>query len=117
MNAEAKLDAMAGLERSVLLYLESRAVDHGGLVDAARMNAADFKIARGWSVEGLIRFSRIPSGLWDQVRSGSRHVVELSDEAWQCAALERRRRGQKAQHPLVRDSLAYFDGIRAEASA
>ena len=39
------LDTMTSDERNLLLYLETRAVDHGGLVDAKHMNKEDMEIA------------------------------------------------------------------------
>lgn len=47
------LDTMTSDERSLLLYLETRAVDHGGKVDAQHMNKEDFDIAKKWMKKGL----------------------------------------------------------------
>ena len=77
-------------EKSLLLYLETRAVDYSGRVDGRHMNNDDMKIAKGWSESGFIRFGRL---LCAEIRSlqeryGKRvstHWVELTDEAWQFA--------------------------------
>lgn len=54
-----KLDEMSKDEKSLLLYFEVRAVDHGGRCDGRQMNADDFKIAKKWNKEGFIKFGRI----------------------------------------------------------
>jgi hypothetical protein len=98
-------------EKSLLLYLETRSVDHRGFVDAQHMNADDFKICERWEAEGFLRFSRIPSKEWkavDQYRPGVRHAVELSDLAWAVASLERKRRAERTKHQIVVLSLEHF---------
>jgi len=82
------------LERSLLLYLETRAVDYSGGVDARRMNDEDIAIAKRWNDEGFIGFGRIA---FRDVGSpttpaGSVFWCELSDEAWSIVADLRRKR-------------------------
>jgi hypothetical protein len=72
---------------SLLLYLETRAVDHAGRVDGSHMNAKDFSQAELWKSEGFIEFGRIASG--DTKKSGA-HWVRLSNDAWAIVAAERR---------------------------
>lgn len=79
------LDAMSRDERSLLLYLETRAVDHGGLVAPVHMNAADFDITKRWNEAGFLRFSRMLSEYINDTRlARSSHVVELGEMAWRC---------------------------------
>lgn len=66
-------------EVSLLLFLETRAVDHSGRVDSRFMNESDFAIAKEWNELGFVRFGRIASE--DCNPSGS-NWVELSDDAW-----------------------------------
>lgn len=80
------LDTMTSDERSLLLYLETRAVDHGGKVDAQHMNKEDFDIAKKWDEEGFVKFGRIR---FHSIVDGSRWC-ELSDEAWNLAHAERK---------------------------
>lgn len=105
-------------ERSLLLYLEARAVDHGGLVAATHMNEEDFAIANRWNREGFIRFSRIPTNLWDKIVGSSsremppRHVVEFTGASWAAVSKERRLRAERIQRAdIVPASLAHFEEL------
>jgi hypothetical protein len=82
------LDTMTSEERSLLLYFEIRAVDHGGLVDTKHMNSEDMDIADKWNEKGFIKSGRIkaPSIITYT------HWCELSEEAWKLAHAERRAR-------------------------
>ena len=78
----------AKAERSLLLYLETCAVDYDGRVCGARMNREDFEIAERWDRFGYVRFGRIEGGL--AVVSQSTHWCELSEVAWRDAHARRR---------------------------
>jgi len=82
------LDTMTSDERNLLLYLETRAVDFGGLVDAKHMNKEDMEIAEKWDKEGFVKFGRIK---FHSIAVSS-HWCELSDEAWNIAHAERKAR-------------------------
>lgn len=115
MSTEEILDAMTKEERSQLLYLETRAVDHRGFVDGRHMNADDFKICEQWAESGFLRFSRTPSRYLPAIASlspGSSSVVELSESAWLVAGLERRRRATRTQNQIVQLSLEHFEGLK-----
>lgn len=88
------LEQMTKEERSLLLYLEARAVDHFGLVDTIHMNAGDMAIAEAWNTKGFVVFGRVAAAIMPQGSRDSRptHYVELSNEAWELAHLERRAR-------------------------
>lgn len=75
-------------ELSLLLYLETCAVDHGGKVDSRYMNAADFSIVEGWKKSGYVSFGRI---CYKDITNRS-HWVELSEAAWNSAHAERKER-------------------------
>jgi len=47
------LNKMTKNERSLLLYLETRAVDYGGIVDTRHMNQDDMEIAKEWNKKVL----------------------------------------------------------------
>lgn len=81
-------------ERSLLLYLETRAVDHGGLVDTLRMNTDDFAIVERWREIGFIEFGRLTRESIERLRV-STHWVILSDDAWKTAHEERRARCER----------------------
>lgn len=54
-----KLEDMSKDERSLLLFLESCAVDYGGRVNLARMNQEEVDIAGRWNENGFVSFGRI----------------------------------------------------------
>lgn len=93
------LETMTADERNLLLYLETRAVDHGGLVDIKHMNKEDMDIAKKWNDEGFIGFGRIK---FHSITVSS-HWTELSEEAWNLAHAERKAkcvRVMARQHPI-----------------
>ena len=53
------LDDMSKDAKSLLLYLETRAVDHGGLLDERHMNDTDKTIVLGWQKQGFVEYGRI----------------------------------------------------------
>jgi len=77
-------------EKSLLLYLETRAVDYGGKVDTRHMNDIDFDIAKEWNREGFVKFGRIKSD--DIMQPNENHYCVLSDEAFELAHQERKNR-------------------------
>lgn len=86
-----KLENMSSEERSLLLYLETRAVDHGGLVDTRHMNQEDMAIAKKFNDTGFLSFGRVNSKSLKNTGLCS-HWCELSEEAWTLAHAERRAR-------------------------
>ena len=83
------LETMNADERNLLLYLETRAVDYGGIVDLKHMNKEDMKIADKWNAEGFIKSGRIK---FHSITSEGSYWCELSEEAWKLAHAERRAR-------------------------
>ena len=81
-----KLSEMTKDERSLLLYLESRATDQGGTVDARRMNKEDFDIAKRWNEDGFIEFGRVASC---DLAIDRTYWVVLTPPAWDLAHQER----------------------------
>lgn len=79
---------------SLLLYLETCAVDHGGVVEGCRMNSDEFSIAKQWNAEGYVSFVRLKFSE-AAVSKHSTHVCALSDKAWFDAHAERRRRAER----------------------
>jgi len=76
-------------ERSLLLFFESCAVEHGGLVDTRHMNDEDFAITDAWKKQGLVDYGRLASECCTKT---GQCWVKLSDEAWRLAHEERRAR-------------------------
>ena len=83
-------------ERSLLLYLETRAVDYGGLVDTRHMNDDDNKIAEKWNETEFIQYSRITIASLNTLSNKHQtHAVFLSDDAWKLAHEERLARNKR----------------------
>ncbi len=82
-------------ELSLLLFFETLAVDHRGIVDDPRkMNEQDFKIAKQWNSEGFCSFKRYTMREFNGEVKMLTHIIELSDEAWSLAHQERKARGK-----------------------
>lgn len=93
MSSAIELAHISRDELSLLLYLETQAVDYGGALESARMSNADFQIATRWHEEKFIQFERIPRAKIKTHNGIARdHRVVLSDEAWTLAHAERRAR-------------------------
>jgi hypothetical protein len=81
-------------EKSLLLYLETRVVDHNGLIDGRNMNEGDFEIAKGWAEAGFIKFGRLTMAelqciVGTKPMEHRTHFVRLSPDAWKKAHEER----------------------------
>lgn len=76
------IERMSKDEKSLLLFLETRAVDYGGRVNLAHMNEGDIKIAEKWNKDGLIEFGRI---VIRNCNSDGTHWVKLSVNAFSIA--------------------------------
>jgi len=80
-------------ELGLLLYLETRAVDHSGQVDMTHMNEADVKIVERWAAEDFISFGRVASDFIGN--GGGTSWVVLSEAAWVRVAAERKARAAR----------------------
>ena len=86
------LSEMTKDERSLLLFLETQAVEYGGLVDVRHMNEDDCNIASDWNECGFIIYERISFYSIEAVSTPTRrptHYVILSQEAFRLAHEER----------------------------
>jgi len=86
------LNKMTKNERSLLLYLETRAVDYGGIVDTRHMNQDDMEIAKEWNKKGFMGFGRIVMKYHSHEGT---HWCKFSDEAWKLAHQERKNRNER----------------------
>jgi len=73
-------------QKGLLLYLETRAVDHRGIVSTLHMNQGDLLQAAEWGKEGfLLAWRRLPWAWVDQYsesgQKGCTHFVKLSAQA------------------------------------
>lgn len=84
---------MTHKEESLLLYLESRAVDYSGRVDVSRMNQQEMVLARKWDEEGFVQFGRIK---FEDCQSNKfESYCHLSPGAYALAAEKRRERAER----------------------
>lgn len=89
-------------ELSLLLFFETAAVDRGGVLESARMNAGDFAIAKRWNESGFVRFGRIAfKDINNRGTNPSDHWCVLSEEAWIAAHAERRSRSERLTSRLT----------------
>jgi hypothetical protein len=87
------LEEMSKDERSLLLYIESCAVDYAGLVHSLKINEADYTLLKEWDASGFISWSRITFKSLQLLSDKHRTTfVRLSEEAWILAHQERRNR-------------------------
>jgi predicted metalloenzyme YecM len=77
-------------EKSLLLFLETCAVDNTGKVNVQHMNKEDMDIASRWTKDGFLEFGRICSA--DSINERTHYVI-LYDEAWTKAHEFRKERG------------------------
>jgi hypothetical protein len=78
---------------ALLLYLEARAVDHLGGLNARQLNASEHATLEQWNGIGFVRFGRISART--PARDGSSYWCELSEQAWQIAHAERKARAAR----------------------
>lgn len=82
-------------EINLLLYFETRMVDELGIVNTAKMNEDDFKIAMNWTLEGFIEFVPLEKPKIINEQKLLTHYVVLSYKAWDLAHTERVNRARK----------------------
>lgn len=91
-----KLTNFSKDERSLLLFLETQAVDYGGAVDSRHMNDDDHEIITKWNKSKFIEFGRV--AMDDIVKHSTHcrtHWVTMSDEAMNLAHEERCERAKR----------------------
>lgn len=102
-------------QRTLLLYLETCAVDHAGRVNGQHMNDDDFKQAAEWDRDGFVRFGRVAS---ECITDHGGHWVEFTDESWAAAHAERRARADRIRaRRTYRTTAEKRDGVPVPCSA
>ena len=79
-------------EQSLLLYIESCAVDCQGRLDIKKINESERQILAKWAESGLISWGRICS---DDITPNGHQWVNLSDQAHVLAAKCRMERAKR----------------------
>jgi hypothetical protein len=87
-------------EKSLVLFLETQAVDHSGLVNTSSMNGDDRTILARWIEEGFVASGRVCSESiehWGLIKPNEVRClwVRLSPEAWKAAHKERIERAER----------------------
>lgn len=89
-------------EQSILLYVETRAVDYGGLLDGMHMNNVDLEILKRWDESGFVHFGRVAlADVKSTPTSCKCYWCDLSDEAWTVAHRERKARAMRSRNTRV----------------
>lgn len=88
-------------ERSTLCYLETCAVDAGGLVEAQRMNQDDYNAIARFMGDGILQFGRIPAALLGTgANKAWTHWVVINPIGWplvsECRQLRAKQHGTLA---------------------
>lgn len=99
------IDKMTHDQKSCLLYLETCAVDHGGLVEGQRMNREDHDAAKVFQAAGLVELHRIPSFLLDHTGRPYTHWCRLTDAGFTLAHTLRQQRAM-VRGPLATEIMA-----------
>ena len=86
------IENLTSAEQNLLLYCETRAVDHGGFLDTKQINADDIAIGKRWNEEGFMTFKRATKRNFDGDIKALTYKVSLTDAAWKIVAKLRRER-------------------------
>ena len=73
------LEGLSKDEKSLLLFLETCAVDLNGRVNTKHMNDTDHEIAKKWNTEGFVGYGRI---IMADCNTQGAMWCKLSDNAW-----------------------------------
>ncbi|WP_236027618.1 MULTISPECIES: hypothetical protein [Burkholderia] len=84
-------------EYSLLLYAETVCVEYGGLLEGARMNAADMGALERFKADGILNYGRVPGRLLGTFTRGVSHWCDLTDAGWELAHKLRRARAAKSK--------------------
>jgi hypothetical protein len=82
-------------QRNVLLYVESCAVDYGGLLDNQYMNTADHDALKELAELGILTYGRIPGKLLGTFARSVTLWCDLTEAGWTLAHQLRRARAAK----------------------
>lgn len=82
-------------QRSVLVYAEHCAVEHGGLLEGIRMNPDDHTALIQLEIAGFLTSGRVPGKMLGSFRVRQvTHWCDLTDAGWDLAAQLRRARSE-----------------------
>lgn len=93
MNPDFKLDPDSRPQNSLLRFIETRAVDHGGLLAESLLSGDDNEMLAHWMMNGYISMGRVCS---EDITRDSCRWVALSEQAWRDAHAIRLDRAAKS---------------------
>ena len=105
-------------EKSILLYVETCCVDHGGLLEAQRMNKDDMDALTRLADADQLTWGRIPARFLPAANQQRKptHWARLTSQGWTLAHRLRRERSESSRGPLANavfeevDNRATFNG-------
>ncbi len=94
-------------QQSVMLYLESQAVDSGGAVESARLSGHELTSVIPSLIDaGLVEsFSRVPSSVLGAFRRSITHTADLTEAGWAFAHAARRARAARLKFAAPRSTI------------
>lgn len=85
-------------QKSIILYVEARCVDHDGLLRGEQMNSDDHANLKAFQESGHLTYGRVPAMMLPQLR-GQTHWATLNDAGWELAHSLRKERGGRIVGP------------------
>jgi hypothetical protein len=89
----AELRDLSREERSLLLFVETCAVDHAGAMSSKHLSSDDQKLLDRWNETGFVQSGRICFKDAERIKRGQ--WCELSEDAWLLSRQERRERAER----------------------
>ena len=83
---------LSGYEAQLLLYVETRCVDHTGLLDNRHLNDEDRATLKDWNETGYVKSGRL---VFKFIGGGKSIWSRMSEEAWKEAHRQRRLRAER----------------------
>lgn len=122
MTTTTTLDTITRDQRSILMYAETCAVDHGGLLEGIRMNKDDHAALAELAAAGILTHGRIPGkllGTFAAHRIQPSHWCDLTEAGWELAHALRQARAARPHQPreIVNAVLAERATVTADVSA
>lgn len=109
------IDTITRDQRSILMYAETCAVDHGGLLEGIRMNSDDIAALDQLEAAGIVKYGRVPGKMLGSFRvRQATHWCDLTEAGWALAYALRRARAAKPDANRKKVDAVFAE--RAEAA-
>jgi len=87
------IETLTSDQKSLLLYVETRAVDHSGKLRDDQLNGIDRANLKAWDRANFVSSDKIPAS--GRQNDGCSMWAFLSDEAWEAAGKLRRAKSKR----------------------